>query len=184
FDTAGGIICIPLTATCGQFEDLDGDGAFDIFEDRNRNGRVDGVDLDGDGIIECGYRSFESEDADCDGRLTTGSSYGRLDGACEGVDREDLDCDGHLDWIDEDLNGNGRLDLGFGEDLDLDGRFDRGIEDRNGNQYLDDRPFPATDPLGPDNDSPLYPYGRLAPCPPVAAGGAATVTGSRGGTSE
>ena len=144
-------------------EDLDGDGAFDIFEDRNGNGILDEADLDGDGIIECGQTSFESEDKDCDGRLTRGSDFGRLNGECEGAGREDLDCDGNLDRIDEDPNRNGRCDPGEPCDIDNDGRFDRGTEDRNGNNRLDDRPFPDQGRLPVGVTSPDYPYGAIVP---------------------
>ncbi len=86
-------------------EDLDGDGAFDVFEDFNHNGILDpGEDLDGDG------------------HLTP-------PGGCEGVLRKDKDCDGHLDTINEDFNHNGKLDPG--EDIDDDGHLDDGTEDRN-----------------------------------------------------
>jgi hypothetical protein len=179
-----------------ESEDLDGDGAFDVFEDRNRNGILDEIDLDGDGIILCGQPSgnatnFESEDKDCDGRLTRGSHFGAFDGECEGAGREDLDCDGHLDRIDEDPNRNGRCDPGEPCDVDNDGRWDRGTEDRNGNNRLDDRPFP--DPADPDNPqcppgsncrlptgvaSPYYPYGALGP----AVGGLIVASVSWNGT--
>src|SRR6185436_2505386 len=79
-------------------EDLDGDGRFDVFEDRNRNHQLDA-----------------GEDRDGDGRLTP------PDG-CEGVLREDLDCDGRIDIVNEDVNHNGVLDPG--EDVDGDGHLD------------------------------------------------------------
>jgi hypothetical protein len=126
-------------------EDLDHDGAYDVFEDFiHRNGVLD-----------------PGEDRDGDGRLTP-------PGGCEGETREDKDCDGHLDFIDEDLNHNGVLDPG--EDLDGDGHLDRGDEDRNSNQILDDRPFPkATDNLsGPVNGVIVhgtYPYPTEHPGP-------------------
>lgn len=176
-------------------EDLDGDGRFDVFEDTLiRNGSLDEFDIDADGIAQCGQpsggvKNFESEDRDCDRRLTPPPNFGQYVPDCEGRNREDRDCDGHLDNINEDFNSNGRLD--FGEDLDGDGRLDRGIEDRNGNNRLDDRPFP--DPADPRNPlcqdpsnrnpvdpsipcsiphtlppgvaSALYPYGTLVPSP-------------------
>jgi hypothetical protein len=127
-------------------EDLDGDGAFDVFEDFNRNGRLDKQDPCPGGGTICG------EDLDGDGRLTP------PDG-CEGTLREDLDCDGNLDWIVEDLNGNGLLDPG---EIDYDGdrHADPGTEDRNSNRILDDRPFPSA-----DEAQPLYPYGTTRPAP-------------------
>lgn len=92
-------------------EDFDGDGLFDVFEDRNANGRLD-----------------DGEDRDGDGRLTP------RDG-CEGVMREDVDCDGHVDLFYEDVNRNGVLDAG--EDLDGDRRLDLIGEDGNFNGLLD-----------------------------------------------
>jgi hypothetical protein len=137
------------TTVLGPIEDLDHDGAFDVFEDLNRNGILD-----------------PGEDRDGDGRLTP-------PGGCEGVDREDLDCDGHLDYIDEDPNGNGVCDPGEPCDVDHDGHLDRGIEDRNHNQILDDRPFPSPadvidryengQPAG--QAPPTYPYGAFLPRP-------------------
>ncbi|HET6279011.1 MAG TPA: kelch repeat-containing protein [Candidatus Polarisedimenticolia bacterium] len=176
-------------------EDLDGDGKFDTFEDTIiKNHILDEFDdpADPDMIAQCGQASggrlnFESEDRDCDRRLTPVPPFGQFLQSCEGLNREDLDCDGRLDNYDEDLNRNGRLDVG--EDIDGDGRLDRGIEDRNGNIRLDDRPFPdPTDPRNPlcqdpanrnpvdpsipcsiphtlptGVDSPLYPFGSLRP---------------------
>lgn len=138
-------------------EDFDRDGKYDVFEDTLiRNRVLDDFDLDDDMVAQCGQRTggqknFESEDADCDGRLTLYPKVGqqRLE-ACEGKNREDKDCDGNLDRIDEDPNGNGRCDVGEPCDVDNDGRLERGIEDRNGNKRLDDRPFPSlTDSRNP-----------------------------------
>ena len=61
------------TTIAGQNEDLDHDGAFDVFEDRNHNHQLD-----------------PGEDLDHDGHLTP-------PGGCEGLTREDADCDGRLD---------------------------------------------------------------------------------------
>ncbi|HET8947774.1 MAG TPA: carboxypeptidase regulatory-like domain-containing protein [Candidatus Polarisedimenticolia bacterium] len=152
-------------------EDYDGDGKFDIFEDRNHDGLISA----GEGswcFIDGWYRTIppascmipssliDDEDGwklrpnmdlyphrgDFDRRLTP-------DGGCEGDTREDQDCDGRLDRIKEDRNNNGMLDPG--EDRDGDGRLDPGTEDRNGNRFLDDTPYVTS----------LYPYGRLAPLP-------------------
>ena len=129
-------------------EDLDGDGKFDVFEDRNHNGMLD-----------------PGEDFDQDGRLTPRNG-------CEGVNREDRDCDGHLDRTREDSNGNGVCDPGDILypvcDADHDGHLDAGDEDRNNNFTLDDRPvlFPEDsipDPQG--NTRTAYPYGELRPSP-------------------
>ena len=125
-------------------QDWDRDGAWDVWEDTNRNGRIDrwweeDPDLPGGGMIR-------TEDVDGDGHLTQR-------GGCEGAAREDFDCDGRLDSIDEDANGNGLLD--GTEDLDKDFYFDRGIEDRNGDGILNDTPYPTD----------AYPYGSLRPRP-------------------
>ena len=117
-------------------EDYDRDGAFDVFEDSNRNRQLDpGEDVDGD-------------------RRLTQSGNGNLPGGCEGALREDLDCDGRLDTINEDSNHNGILDPG--EDIDGDRHLDLGTEDRNHNWALDDTPRPTS----------AYPYGELRPRPP------------------
>jgi hypothetical protein len=118
-------------------EDYDGDGVFDVFEDRNRNNFLDG-----------------GEDTDHDTRLTKSGRAGG-GGGCEGASREDLDCDGHLDAIDEDPNGNGHFDPGEPGDVDADGILEHGLEDRNHNHSLDDTPFPSS----------TYPYGELHPTP-------------------
>jgi hypothetical protein len=131
-------------------DDFDGDGAWDVFEDANHNGRLNA-----------------GEDRDADRRLTPAD-------ACEGVAREDHDCDGHLDAVDEDQNADGAFESD--EDLDGDRRYDRGDEDRNFNGLLDDRPFPGAadviygypDPGGEGTPFMLpdtYPYGALRPSP-------------------
>jgi hypothetical protein len=152
-------------------EDYDGDGRYDIFEDRNHDGLITAVEgpwcyIDGwyrtippascliaSSLIddEDGWKLRPNSDlyphrGDLDRRLTP-------PGGCEGDAREDQDCDGHLDRINEDSNRNGGLDPG--EDRDGDGRLDPGTEDRNGNRFLDDTPYTTS----------LYPYGRLTPRP-------------------
>ena len=136
-------------------EDFDQDGKFDIFEDTNRNGRLDNP---GEDILF----------GDNDGRLTTPGPHG----GCEGVHREDVDCDGRLDTFDEDPNGNGICDpsdpLYPNCDNDHDGVLERGTEDRNGDGSLNDRVTPlATDriPDGHGGFTALYPYGELVPLP-------------------
>jgi hypothetical protein len=156
-------------------EDLDHDGAFDVWEDTMfPNGLLDQRDqvycTDKRGVsgpsppLLCLSMPF-SEQIDEDGfrppdvsnqyYFPPGDGDRRLTppGGCEGVNREDLDCDGHLDNRNEDRNHNGILDPG--EDLDGDHRLDLGIEDRNQNGRLDDTPFPRG----------LYPYGELHPRP-------------------
>jgi hypothetical protein len=158
-------------------EDYDRDGRFDVFEDANGNGQVDGQDLNGDMMKQCGQPSgngqnVESEDRDCDGRVTLAPKTGQIRQSCEGRNREDLDCDGHLDRIDEDPNGNRQCDPGEPCDIDSDGRFDRGIEDRNGSGRLDDRPFP--DPADPRNP---YCHNPMTLPPGVASSTAAALAG-------
>ncbi|HKQ96914.1 MAG TPA: TonB-dependent receptor, partial [Candidatus Polarisedimenticolia bacterium] len=127
-------------------DDYDADGAWDIWEDRNGNGKIDQYEyLDPSLPVGTGT-VLVSEDADHDGILTPL-------GGCDGAMREDWDCDGHLD-VDEDVNHDGRLNKD--EDKDLDNRLDRIDEDRNGNGILDDRPFPRD----------AYPYGALRPLAP------------------
>jgi hypothetical protein len=101
--------------------DVDTDGLpyprWDVFEDRNGNGRLDpGEDVDGD-------------------KRVTPSGRGPYTGGCEGATREDVDCDGRLDRINEDFNSNGVLDVG--EDIDGDRRLDAINEDRDGNGKID-----------------------------------------------
>ncbi len=151
----------------GSKEDLDNDGGFDVFEDLNHNGRLDGCLINPatgekvcfppegaiapwDGLVHYG------EDRDRDGRLTP--RFG-----CEGEDREDFNCNGRLDR-EYDLNLNGLVDCphgpsspdcedkgipcgdpllcptGYIPDTRMNGKFD--TEDRNGNGILDDTPFP------------------------------------------
>jgi hypothetical protein len=94
-------------------EDYDRDGRYDIFEDLDGNGRLDGCLRDPttgkrvcfppegavapwDGLLHFG------EDRDRDGRLT-------LSNGCEGKDHEDLNCNGLID-AEVDLNRNGIAD--------------------------------------------------------------------------
>jgi outer membrane receptor protein involved in Fe transport len=124
--------------------DWDRDGAWDVFEDANRNGTLDGCTTD----PVTGARSC-SEDRDGDGRLT--GVFG-----CEGGDREDFNCNGRLDF-EPDADGDGVLDEeedtgipcsnpaacpdGVVPDTAGNGSFD--TEDRNANHILDDTPFPG-----------------------------------------
>jgi hypothetical protein len=124
-------------------EDLDNDGRFDVFEDYNHNGILDGCSTDpATGVTTC------LEDRDRDGRLTRFN-------ACEGDEREDLNCNGVVD-LEFDLNANGIVDPN--EDMGIpcanpflcpggyepgtrgNGEFD--TEDHNGNFQVDDTPFP------------------------------------------
>ncbi len=118
-------------------EDLDGDGRWDVGEDKDRDGRLD-----------------ENEDLDGDGKLDTAEPDTIPNGK---FDRdEDLDDDGNLD-VDEDLNNNGRFDTeevtpadtkGWGGivetskkykeyDIDGDGKLDLFNEDLDDDGYLD-----------------------------------------------
>ncbi len=145
----------PAMAQC---EDTDRDGRYDIFEDLNHNGILDGCLNDPNTgqpfcfppwgaptpwdptIIRYG------EDADLDGRLTP--PWG-----CEGSEREDLNCNGFLNF-EFDMNFNGVVDPN--EDVGIpcgnpelcpdgvlpgtrfNGRFD--TEDKNGDSQLDTLP--------------------------------------------
>jgi hypothetical protein len=188
-----------------QREDLDGDGAFDVFEDRNRNSRLDpGEDLDGDGSLTPpgGCEGVLREDVDCDGRIDLFNEDTNSNGIWEPDKGEDLDLDRHFDVIDEDRDGDGQLDPG--EDRNGNGRLDTTIrdcdagtaqctivyqayvEDRNNNQEIDDRPFPGPDdefPPGPPGnpsipEPPTYPYGAFR----VAPGGVTVVSVEWNGT--
>jgi thrombospondin type 3 repeat protein len=123
-------------------EDLDNDGRFDVFEDLNHNGILDGCAVD-----PITGRTVCTEDRDGDGRLTPRNG-------CEGDEREDINCNGFLD-AEVDLNGNGILDpnedvgipcislicpSGYEPGTRGNGKFD--TEDRNGNGILDDTPWP------------------------------------------
>lgn len=110
------------------FEDTDGDGTYDLFnEDLNDDGNLDVYeDTNNDGLLD------PSEDLDADGNLDIdedANNNGVLDLG------EDADDDGKLDLVDEDANSNGLLDLG--EDLDSDGVLDLVNEDADGDGYLD-----------------------------------------------
>ena len=133
----------------GSTEDLDNDRKFDVFEDSNHNGTLDGCITD-----PVTGRTVCAEDRDYDGRLT--SPFG-----CEGSEREDINCNGFLDF-ETDKNLNGILDPD--EDVGIpcsnpyicpngienehggtvstkgNGKFD--TEDRNGDFIINDTPFP------------------------------------------
>jgi hypothetical protein len=148
--------------------DTDADGAFDVFEDYKRNGKLDGCVVDPITFEKTCYGppwGKDGEDRDRDGRLT-------LANACEGPNREDINCDGFLSFeMDSDQDGIADLseDLGIPctnvslcikdeatglyYEKDANGDSTRGnrqldTEDRpsegfpNGNRNLDDEPFP------------------------------------------
>jgi len=135
-------------------EDLDRDGAWDVFEDYNRDKKL--LCNKPDPITQ---EVFCPEDLDFDTRLT-----GPL--GCEGENREDINCDGILNF-ESDGNENGILDgnedggilctnpsvcvadpiTGDLYERDSAGNSTRGngkfdTEDKNGNFDLDDTPFP------------------------------------------
>ncbi|HEU5181411.1 MAG TPA: TonB-dependent receptor [Candidatus Polarisedimenticolia bacterium] len=128
--------------------DWDDDGRWDVFEDANHNGTLDGCTVDEiTGARTC------AEDRDRDGRLT--GVFG-----CEGQNREDFNCNGKLDFeadLDEDgildpeedigiqcsnpaLCHDGMMPDSSGRSTAGNGRFD--TEDHNANHILDDTPFP------------------------------------------
>src|SRR5439155_1764322 len=96
-------------------EDYDGDGKFDVFEDKNFNGRLDpGEDKDGDGRLTPYVRKIFYS-------YYNGTNWVlvyRYSGACEGAKREDQNCNGQVDPA-EDVNQNGILDPA--EDINGDG---------------------------------------------------------------
>ena len=108
--------------TLTPYEDLDGDGNFDVEEAR-------GEDIDGDGHYDC-----VNEDVDGDGNLDVNEKdppHGNGDTTLD--PGEDIDGDGNLDTVDEDLDGDGYLDTG--EDTNHNGVLDPG-EDINKDYIL------------------------------------------------
>ncbi len=102
--------------TLTPYEDLDGDGNFDVDEAR-------GEDIDGDGHYDCIFEDVSGGIAD--GHLDVDedtNDNGTLDPG------EDIDGDGYLDTVNEDLDGDGYLDTG--EDVNHNGVLDPG-EDIN-----------------------------------------------------
>lgn len=98
--------------------DTDGDGIWDVLEEKcdKDGGEVDDADSDGDGISDAdeglqdpdgdGEPNFCDEDSDGDG----------IDDAVEGDD--DTDGDDIPDYLDEDTDGDGKTDEEEGEDDD------------------------------------------------------------------
>ena len=126
-------------------EDKDGDRDFDVFEDFNHNGVLDGCTTDPiTGVRSC------AEDRDHDGRLT--SQWG-----CEGPNREDYNCNGVID-SEGDFNDNNIIGDDPREDQGIpcsnptecpegfipgtrgNGSYD--TEDKNGDFMVNDTPFP------------------------------------------
>jgi outer membrane receptor protein involved in Fe transport len=98
-------------------EDWDRDGRYDVFEDVNQNGVLDGCLIEpGTGTRVCfpptgavapwDSQIHTGEDADLDGRLTAVNG-------CEGNQHEDLNCNGKIDF-EVDLNKNGKVDCPVG----------------------------------------------------------------------
>lgn len=103
--------------TLTPYEDLDGDGNYDVDEAR-------GEDIDGDGHYDCIFEDISRGVAD--GHLDVDedtNDSGTLDPG------EDVDGDGFLDTVNEDLDGDGYLDTG--EDVNHNGVLDPG-ENING----------------------------------------------------
>lgn len=115
---------------CWDDEDYDNDGHLDVIEtDLDNDGHADvDEDVDGDGYLDRG------EDVICNGYIdyteTDYNSNGLLDGF------EDLDGDGHRDTVHEDLDYDCRIDK-VDEDIDGDGNFDDVYEDLNDNKLFD-----------------------------------------------
>ncbi|MCC6273175.1 MAG: right-handed parallel beta-helix repeat-containing protein [Deltaproteobacteria bacterium] len=166
--------------------DFDGDGIFDVNEDKNKNCVVDpgetdpaNEDTDGDtitdgiedrnknGVLDEGESNPTLIDSDSDGlpdnvedRNKNGiRDFGELDPS-----KEDTDEDGIIDLL-EDMNGNGVYDApaetnGTRADSDFDGLAD-GIEDKNRNGILD---LNESDPRKADTDGDGL-LDNLDPCP-------------------
>jgi outer membrane receptor protein involved in Fe transport len=136
-------------------QDFDGDGAYDVFEDFNRNGILDGCVTDPVTLERICHPPIapQGEDQDHDGRLTP--AFG-----CEGFEREDQNCNGRLD-SEIDLDADGQLDPeedvgiscsnalqcpgGVLPDTGENARFDS--EDRDGNGQLDVLPGAGLTPF-------------------------------------
>lgn len=84
-------------SSCTGFEDTDGDGVFDTFEDVNGDNDLDNDDTDGDGIPNY-------QDADDDG---------------DGVNTADEDYDGDNDPTNEDSDDDGTPDYLDAEDVEV-----------------------------------------------------------------
>ncbi len=142
-------------------EDLDGDGAFDVWEDQN-------LDRDGDGRITPpgGCEGILREDKDCDGHLDNIN--------------EDLNGNGRLDFG-EDIDGDGRLDDGT-EDRNHNSVLDDRPFPKPGDAVPLDCKKDASGlyiyPCIPTATSHSYPYGSLRPAP----GGIVVVTVAWNGT--
>jgi outer membrane receptor protein involved in Fe transport len=136
---------VQLRESLDASEDKDRDNRFDVFEDFNHNGKLDGCARDPfTGATTC------SEDRDHDGRLT--SAYG-----CEGANREDFNCNGFLD-SEGDFNDNNIIGDDPREDQGIPcpnptecpggvipGTKGNGVydtEDKNGDFMINDSPFP------------------------------------------
>ncbi|PTX61122.1 uncharacterized protein UPF0560 [Kordia periserrulae] len=89
------IIDLGALSSCTGFEDTDGDGVFDTFEDVNGDNNLDNDDTDDDGIPNY-------QDADDDG---------------DGVNTADEDYDGDNDPTNEDSDGDGTPDYLDAEDV-------------------------------------------------------------------
>ncbi|MHB8791511.1 MAG: pilus assembly protein [Desulfobulbaceae bacterium] len=104
------------------YEDLDGDGNFDVEEAR-------GEDIDGDGNYDCVDEDRPQPDLPHgDGHLDVNEDLNG-NGVWEPELGEDVDGDGYYDTVNEDLDGDGYLDTG--EDVNHNGNLDPG-ENING----------------------------------------------------
>ena len=156
----------PSTITLPTSADTDGDGIADGLEDANRNGAVDGLELnprspdtDGDGLPDAledrnlnGLREAEEthgalRDTDGDG-IADGVEDLNRDGVRQADESDPLVVDSDLDDLDdgaEDANANGRPEIyetvAFDPDTDCDGLTDG-----------DEVNLHMTSPLVPDSD--------------------------------
>lgn len=96
--TLSGVTDLGIISSCGTFEDTDGDGVFDEFEDVNQDNDYTNDDTDQDGIP-----NYNDTDDDGDGVLTADED---LNGDGD-FTNDDLDGDGTPNYLDpSDVNAN------------------------------------------------------------------------------
>jgi len=115
--TLGTTVDLGVITSCGTFEDTDGDGVFDEFEDVNQDNNLENDDTDQDGIPNYNDTDDDGdgvptadEDIDGDGDFTNDDSDG--DGVVNYLDPYDITFySATLDLCDDDLNGEESFDL-------------------------------------------------------------------------
>ncbi len=155
--------------------DTDGDGILDGCEDANSNGRVDFLDMNGNGVFDSGDVLLESDpltaDSDGDG-IPDGLEDSNKNGVYDPLNNEskstdpDTDRDGIPDGVEDrdhdgkvsynDIDGDGHMDVN--EDLNCNGILDPG-EDVDGDGHLDVDERIESDPRKADTDGDGIPDG-------------------------